>query len=57
MTYDDLSDILEAMSDADRTATVKVRVGLVEDLCEVKDIKSEERSLRSGKPPIIFLEI
>ena len=57
MTYDDLSDILEEMSDADRTATVKVRVGNCKDLCDVKDIKSLERSMRAGSRPTVFLEI
>ena len=57
MTYADLADILESMTDSERTATVKVRVGVMTDYSEVKDIVSEKHSLRGNKPPVILIEI
>ena len=57
MTYADLADILESMTDSERTATVQVRVGVMTDYSEVKDIVSEKHSLRGNKPPVILIEI
>lgn len=56
MTYNELADILDEMTDEQRKTTVRVRMSAqAKDSCNVRDFKIAEQSLLSDDKAEIFL--
>ena len=55
MTYNELADILDEMTDEQRKSTVRVRIGTqAKDSCDVRDFKIDAQSLLSDNKADIF---